>query len=73
VEKEHLRSWLKDPTGRGRDQFVMYRGESVGVFWNNEREAPENIVERPHWTEGFVLWSPLGTFLTSVHQQGIQL
>lgn len=72
-EKEHLRSFMADPSGRGRDQFVMYRGDTVGVFWNNEKDQPENIVDRPHWTETFVQWSPLGTYLTSVHQQGVQL
>ncbi|RYP40314.1 hypothetical protein DL768_010651 [Monosporascus sp. mg162] len=72
-EKEHLRSFLADPSGRGRDQFAMYRGDSVGVFWNNEKDTPENIVDRHHWTESFVQWSPLGTYLVSVHQQGVQL
>ncbi|KAH7369468.1 eukaryotic translation initiation factor 3 [Plectosphaerella cucumerina] len=72
-EKEHLRWWLKDPSGRGRDQFVMYRGDAVGVFWNNEKDQPENVVDRQHWTESFVQWSPLGTYLTSVHAQGVQL
>ncbi|CRK23796.1 hypothetical protein BN1708_013805 [Verticillium longisporum] len=72
-EKEHLRWWLKDPSGRGRDQFVMYRGESVGVCWNNEKEPAETVVDRQHWTESFVQWSPLGTYLTSVHAQGVQL
>lgn len=73
AEKEHLRWWLKDPSGRGRDQFVMFRGETVGVFWNNDREQPENVVERQHWTETFLQWSPLGTYLTSIHAQGVQL
>ncbi|RSL92779.1 Eukaryotic translation initiation factor 3 subunit B [Fusarium oligoseptatum] len=53
TEKEHLRWFLKDPSGRG--------------------DQPENIVERQHWTETFVQWSPLGTYLTSVHAQGVQL
>lgn len=73
VEKEHLRSWLADPAGRGRDQFVMFRGDRVGVFWNNEKDAPENIVDRQLWTETFVQWSPLGTYLTSMHGPGVQL
>ncbi|SPN96571.1 probable Eukaryotic translation initiation factor 3 subunit B [Cephalotrichum gorgonifer] len=73
TQREHLRSFLKDPSGRGRDQFVMFRGESVGVMWNNEKDTPESIVDRQHWTETFVQWSPLGTYLTSVHQQGVQL
>lgn len=51
----------------------MYKGESVGVYWNNEKDPAEPIVERQHWTEAFVQWSPLGTYLTSVHQQGVQL
>ncbi|KAK3384898.1 eukaryotic translation initiation factor 3 [Podospora didyma] len=70
---KHLRSFMADPTGRGRDQFVLFRGENVGVFWNNEKDQPENIVDRPGWTETFVQWSPFGTYLTSVHAQGVQL
>ncbi|KAL8396566.1 hypothetical protein RB594_003589 [Gaeumannomyces avenae] len=71
--KDHLRSFMADPAGRGRDQFVMFRGDHVGVYWNNERDAPENIVDRPNWTESFVQWSPLGTYLMSMHMQGVQL
>lgn len=70
-EQEHLRSWLADPAAR--DQFVMYRGDNVGVFWNKKKEAPEPVVDREHWTEAFVQWSPQGTYLTSVHSQGVQL
>lgn len=58
-EKEHLRWWLGD--NEGRDQFVMYRGDHVGVFWNEREEAPEQVVDRMHWTESFVQWSPKGT------------
>ncbi|KKY29022.1 putative eukaryotic translation initiation factor 3 subunit b [Phaeomoniella chlamydospora] len=70
-EKEHLRSWLGDE--KGRDQFVMYRGDNVGVFWNMKKDTPEQLLERKHWTQLFVQWSPQGTFLASVHQQGVQL
>ncbi|KAK3057725.1 Translation initiation factor 3 subunit b, partial [Coniosporium uncinatum] len=70
-EKEHLRWWLGDIDAR--DQFVMFRHETVGVFWNEKDEPPENIVDRQHWTEAFVQWSPMGTYLTSMHAQGVQL
>ncbi|KAF2759415.1 eukaryotic translation initiation factor-like protein 3 subunit B [Pseudovirgaria hyperparasitica] len=70
-QKEHLRSWLGDVDGR--DQMVMYRGDKVGVFWNEKEDAPENVVDREHWTDFFVQWSPLGTYLTSLHGQGVQL
>ncbi|KAF2405315.1 eukaryotic translation initiation factor 3 subunit B [Trichodelitschia bisporula] len=71
TEKEHLRWWLGD--AEARDQFVMYRGDNVGVFWNEKDDPPEAIVDRQHWTEMFVQWSPLGTYLTSMHAQGVQL
>lgn len=70
-EKEHLRSWLADPNAR--DQFALYRGDKVGVFWNNKNHPPENVVDRAHWTQLFVQWSPKGTYLASVHPQGVQL
>lgn len=71
TDKEHLRSWLGDPNAR--DQFAMFRGDNVGVFWNNKKDDPEPVVDRKHWTQLFVTWSPLGTFLASIHQQGVQL
>ncbi|KAF2166445.1 hypothetical protein M409DRAFT_66515 [Zasmidium cellare ATCC 36951] len=70
-EKEHLRWWLGD--AEGRDQFVMYRGDNVGVYWNERDGQPDPIVDRQHWTESFVQWSPKGTYLTSMHNQGVQL
>jgi translation initiation factor 3 subunit B len=70
-EKEHLRWWLSDT--QSRDQYVMYRDNQVGVFWNEKEDPPESVVDRNHWTEMFVQWSPQGTFLTSIHLQGVQL
>jgi translation initiation factor 3 subunit B len=71
TEREHLRWWLGD--ANGRDQFVMFRGDNVGVFWNNKKDPPEQIVDRKHWTQLFVKWSPQGTYLASTHQQGVQV
>lgn len=71
ADKEHLRSWLGEPNGR--DQFAMFRADNVGVFWNSRKDDPETVVDRKHWTQLFVAWSPLGTYLASIHQQGVQL
>ena len=71
TEKEHLRWWLADPNSR--DQFVMLRGDGVGVFWNKKKDPPENVVDRMHWTESHVQWSPLGTYLATMHARGVQL
>lgn len=70
-QKEHLRSWLGDQSAR--DQFVMFRGDDVGVFWNQKEEPPEAVVDRKNWTQLFVQWSPQGTYLASLHPQGVQL
>ncbi|CAG8453165.1 798_t:CDS:2 [Diversispora eburnea] len=71
VEKEHLRSWLTDP--QARDQFVLYRGDDVVIFWNKKLEPPEEVHKRNNWTETYVQWSPLGTYLATFHRQGIAL
>ncbi|KAL1921130.1 uncharacterized protein VTP21DRAFT_10846 [Calcarisporiella thermophila] len=71
VEKEHLRSWLMDP--KARDQWVLYRGDEVSIFWNQKTEAPEHVHSRTNWTETYVQWSPLGTYLATFHRQGIAL
>lgn len=70
-DKEHLRSWMGD--ANARDQFALYRNDKVGVFWNNKTNPPENVVDRAHWTQLFVQWSPKGNFLASIHPQGVQL
>lgn len=63
-EKEHLRWWLGDH--EGRDQFVMFASDNVGVYWNQRDEEPDNIVDRVHWTESFVQFSPLGSYMASM-------
>ena len=70
-EKEHLRWWLGDPNCR--DQYALYRADSVAINWNRKKEVAETIVERQHWTEKFLNWSPLGTYLATMHMKGIQL
>ncbi|KAI7859386.1 eukaryotic translation initiation factor eIF2A-domain-containing protein [Circinella umbellata] len=69
--KEHLKSWLMDP--QARDQFVMYRGDDVSIFWNRKTEKPDHVYSRTNWTETYVQWSPLGSYLATFHAQGIAL
>lgn len=42
--KEHLKSYLMDPLAR--DQFVMYKGDDVSVFWNRKSDPPEHVYTR---------------------------
>ncbi|CEI87545.1 hypothetical protein G6F70_008083 [Rhizopus microsporus] len=69
--KEHLKSYLMDPLAR--DQFVMYKGDDVSVFWNRKSDPPEHVYTRANWTETYVQWSPKGSYLATFHTQGIAL
>jgi len=69
--KEILRSWLLD--SRPIDQYCILYGETAEIYWNEPQRYPESIKRRIRWTDLFVCWSPLGTYLTTVHEQGAQI
>ncbi|TFY80481.1 hypothetical protein EWM64_g3531 [Hericium alpestre] len=69
--KEHLRAWLADPAGR--DQYAIYRGDEVEIRWHGKPSQCETAYSKPGWTELYVSWSPLGTYLATLHRQGIRL
>ncbi|GBE80122.1 Eukaryotic translation initiation factor 3 subunit B [Sparassis crispa] len=71
VAKEHLRAWLGDP--QGRDQYATYRDDEVEIHWHGKPSQCEVAFNRPNWTELYVSWSPLGTYLATLHRQGVQL
>ncbi|KAK4274506.1 hypothetical protein QN277_017714 [Acacia crassicarpa] len=66
---ENLQQWLTD--SKARDQFVIRAGSDTEVLWNDARHLkPDPVYKRAFWTESFVQWSPLGTYLATVHRQG---
>ncbi|EPS67275.1 hypothetical protein M569_07499 [Genlisea aurea] len=66
---ENLQKWLMDE--KARDQFVIRAGYDTEVFWNDARQLkPEPVHQQSNWTEGFVQWSPMGTYLATIHKQG---
>ncbi|KAI3742981.1 hypothetical protein L1987_60682 [Smallanthus sonchifolius] len=69
IPGENLQRWLTDE--KGRDQFVIRAGSDTEVLWNDARQVKADpVYKRPFWTESFVQWSPLGTYLATVHRQG---
>ncbi|CAI9297667.1 unnamed protein product [Lactuca saligna] len=67
--EENLQQWLINE--KGKDQFVIRAGSETEIMWNDARQLKADSVDkRPFWTESFVQWSPLGTYLATVHQQG---
>lgn len=75
-----LQSWLVDP--RGADQYVQSHGKITEVVWNDSSAlggAAEGDLEvvrtQEGWTDLWVdkPWSPRGTYLTTIHPQGVQV
>ena len=71
-DQGNLRSWLQEADAC--DQFAMIHkgGEEVTVFSNTNPE-PVEVQTRARWTETYVKWSPLGTYLATFHTRGIAL
>ncbi|KAL6784025.1 EIF3B [Auxenochlorella protothecoides x Auxenochlorella symbiontica] len=69
---ENQWSWLSDR--RGRDQFVARFGDETEIYWNDvAKQQPEDVYKRSTWTELFVLWTPRGSALATLHRQGVAL
>lgn len=71
-DRGNLRSWLLNTDSF--DQFVLQSesGDKVAVYWNSVGQ-PTVLSEKLHWSDTFIRWSPYGTYLATVHKQGIAL
>ncbi|KAF7967182.1 hypothetical protein HWV62_35608 [Athelia sp. TMB] len=71
--REHLRAWLADP--QGRDQYATFRGDEVEIHWHGKPSQCEIAYKHPepNWTDLYVSWSPIGTYLVTLHRQGVRL
>jgi translation initiation factor 3 subunit B len=71
---ENLRAWLLEP--HGVDQFVIHYGQETEIYWGTvggPGERPRLECKRTNWTDSFVMWSPLGTYLVTFHELGVIL
>ena len=59
---------------RGRDQFMIRYLDDTEIFYNDaQRSLPESVYKRNCWTDMFVQWSPQGSFVATVHAQGVAI
>lgn len=72
VEKGNLRSWLLEPDAHDQYAVIHSGGKLVSVYKNTPFEA-QLLTARPDWTETYVRWSPMGTYLATLHSQGVAL
>ncbi|KAG2244272.1 hypothetical protein Bca52824_093869 [Brassica carinata] len=69
-ETMNLHTWLTDE--KARDQFVVRCGPDTEVSWNDTRHLKsESVHKLQNWTESLVQWSPLGTYLVTLHKPGV--
>ena len=70
--QENLHEWCIDK--RGRDQFAIRYLEETEIFYNDaQRSLPEAVYKRNCWTELFVQWSPHGSYIATLHRQGVAI
>uniref|UniRef100_A0A915ERS8 Eukaryotic translation initiation factor 3 subunit B n=1 Tax=Ditylenchus dipsaci TaxID=166011 RepID=A0A915ERS8_9BILA len=70
--------WLQNP--KCLDQFAIQVENptsavvTLAVYWNGRGSAEPTLVnEEANWSENIFKWSPHGSFLTTLHKQGIAL
>jgi translation initiation factor 3 subunit B len=72
-DQGNLKSWLLET--EANDQFsLVYEGErSTVAILSNTKPEPLELQCRQRWTETYVRWSPLGTYMVTFHGRGIAL
>ncbi|KAL3273021.1 hypothetical protein HHI36_014477 [Cryptolaemus montrouzieri] len=55
------------------DQFGVVTQDTTVQIWQNTQPDPTLVEERENCTQVLIKWSPLGTFLSTFHHQGIAL
>lgn len=69
--REHLNSWLADPSGR--EQLFMHINETVNINWFKRTEPPKLAGKLDRVQDGPARWSPKGTYLATMYNFGVQL
>jgi len=72
VDQGNLRQWLMEPDSCDQYSVIHSSGESVTIFSNTLPDATE-VQTRKNWTESYVKFSPLGSYLATCHGKGIAL
>ena len=63
------KSYLLNEEAHDQYAIVFNGGEKVGVFRNNLPEAQVEE-ERDRWTESYIRWSPMGSYMATCHSKG---
>lgn len=70
-ERPNLQEYLLEPDAY--DQYLIFDSDWHVQIWSNSSPHPTLLEDRERWTESFVRWSPLGTYLATCHKPGVAL
>jgi translation initiation factor 3 subunit B len=71
-DQGNLKNWLLESDACDQYSVVHEGGNKVSIYTNTIPDVLE-VESRGRWTESYVKWSPLGTYLTTFHGRGIAL
>ncbi|XP_069695662.1 eukaryotic translation initiation factor 3 subunit B [Periplaneta americana] len=72
VEQGNLHYFMLEPDAY--DQYCIVTGGGSNVqIWQNSAPDPTKLEERARWSETYVRWSPLGSYLATFHKKGVAL
>jgi len=70
-DQGNLREWLLEPDAADQYSVIHDAGDTVSIF-SNTPDTTE-VVSRKYWTETYVKFSPLGTYLATCYTKGVAL
>ena len=53
--------------------MIRYQDDTEVFFNDAQRSLPEPVYKRNCWTELFVQWSPHGSYVATLHRQGVAI
>lgn len=68
----NLRSWLLNEYARNQFALLEQNGDKCSIYWHTNSDDIL-IEQRDDWSEGWIHWSPYGTYLATMHSQGVIL
>ncbi|GLH05916.1 Eukaryotic translation initiation factor 3 subunit B [Gryllus bimaculatus] len=53
--------------------FIIMNTDNTAQIWLNSAPEPTKLEERPRWSDSFIQWSPLGSYISTLHKKGVAL
>ncbi|KDR10090.1 eukaryotic translation initiation factor 3 subunit B [Zootermopsis nevadensis] len=72
VDQGNLHYYMLDQDAYDQYYIVTGGGSNVQI-WQNTAPDPTKLEERARWSETYVRWSPLGSYLATFHKKGVAL